>query len=179
MSESPQTYSTSHLRRQREAHAKADGYGRHRHLYLHDTMRRAAAKLGVAPTWLDYGCGKGGFIEEIRPLDLFASIEGYDPAVDAFRARPEGCFDLVTCLDVLDTVEPVFTAAVLEHIAGFTGGIALFDCLTRPTPGTRLRAHPPFYWTHLIRQHMEVTENRVEFPGLEGFERVVIEAKVR
>lgn len=174
-----QTYSPAHLRRQREAHANADGYGRHRHLYLHDRIRRLATTLGAAPSWLDYGCGKGGFIEEIRPLGLFASIEGHDPGMEAFRTRPEGRFDLVTCLDVLDTVEPVFTAAVLDDIAGFTGGIALFDCLTRPKPGTKLRAHPPFYWTHLIRQHMEVTESRVEFPGMDGFERVVIEAKVR
>jgi len=35
-----QTHSSGHIRRQREAHARSDGYGRHQHLYLHDTMRR-------------------------------------------------------------------------------------------------------------------------------------------
>jgi len=171
----PQTFSGSHIRRQREAHAKADGYGRHRHLYLHDTLRRLARQLD-ARSWLDYGCGKGEFIEQIRPLDLFATIAGYDPAVDAFAARPEGRFDVVTCLDVLDIVEPRFLAALLDDVAGFTAGLAVFDMLTRPN---RLRPHPPFYWTSLVRQHMDVVESSVEFPGVQDFERVVIVAAPR
>jgi SAM-dependent methyltransferase len=178
-----QTYSTSHIRRQRDAHRRADGYGRHRHLYLHDTMRRLAALLRQANatpslTWLDYGCGKGAFIEEIRALGLFAAIAGYDPAVDAFRARPSGRHDIVTCLDVIDIVEPRFLPDVLMDVAGLTGGIALFDCLTRPKPGT-LRPHPPFYWTYRVSERLAVLESRVEFPGLDGFERVVIVAAPR
>lgn len=184
MSDPPQTYSPAHLRRQRDSHARADGYGRHRHLYLHDRMRQLARDLSRTKpeghlTWLDYGCGKGGFIEEIRPLALFAAIAGHDPAVEAFRARPEGRYDLVTCLDVIDVIEPGFLGAVLEDVAAFTGGLALFDCLTRPKPGATVKPHPPFYWSHLVRQHLDVVETKVEFPGMDGFERAVILATPR
>ena len=52
-------------------------------------------------------------MEQIRPLDMFETIVGYDPAVDAFRLRSEGHFDLVTCLDVLDVTETRFQGAVI------------------------------------------------------------------
>ena len=41
-----------------------------------------AAQRGL--TLLDYGCGKGRFIEEMRGLNLFSDIAGYDPAVAIF-----------------------------------------------------------------------------------------------
>lgn len=178
MPDQPQTFSPGHIRRQRQAHANADGYGRHRHLYLHDTMRRLARQL-QARSWLDYGCGKGGFIEQIRPLGLFETIAGYDPAVQAFAARPEGRYDLVSCLHVLDVVEPRFIDVVLDDVASFTGGLAVFDVLTMPKATSALRPHPPFFWTQLIRRHMDMVESNVEFPGLQDFERVIIIASPR
>jgi len=184
MTQPPQTYSSAHIRRQREAHARADGYGRHRHIYLHDTMRRLAAQLRQTRpigelSWLDYGCGKGGFIEQIRPLALFTTIAGYDPAVPAFQARPDGRHDLVTCLDVLDKVETGFVDAVLTDVAAFTSGLAVFDHLTLPKLGSSLRPHPPYYWTQLVRRHMDVVETTTEFPGMQDFERAVIVAAPR
>jgi Methyltransferase domain len=180
---SPRTFSSRHLDRQRIRHARADGYGRHRHLYLHDTVRALASSLAATRpdgvTWLDYGCGKGGFIDEIRALGLFASITGYDPAISTFRARPSGTYDLVTCLDVIDTVEAKYLDAVLRDVAALTACLAVFDCLTRPKAESPLQPHAPFYWTHLVRQHMDVVETRVEFPGMQDFERAVIVAAPR
>ena len=178
------TFSASHLRQQRDAHARSDGYGRHRHLYLHDAMRRLAERLrpgneGGSLSWLDYGCGKGTFIEEIRPLDLFGRIDGYDPAVDKFRARPDQRFDLVTCLDVLDITEKRFVGNLVGDVARVTAGVALFDVLTRPKPGGTLRPHAPFFWSHLVSQGMTVLDTRVEFAGLDGFERALVLAAPR
>jgi hypothetical protein len=173
------TLSTSHLRQQREAHRRADNYGRHRHLYLHDTMRRLAGTLremapGAVPTWLDYGCGKGEFIAQITALGLFTSITGHDPAVGCFSTRPSAQFDLVTCLDVLDIVEPQCLDAVLADVAQFTSRLALFDCLTRPKPESGLRPHAPFYWTMVVARRLHVVETWTAFPGIHGFERVLI-----
>lgn len=147
-------------------------------------MRRLAGRLRQDQldrplTWLDYGCGKGGFIEQIRPFDLFATITGYDPAVPAFQDRPEGRYDLVTCLHVLDVVEPRFLDATMDDIARFIGGLAVFDVLTRPKAVSGLRPHPPFYWTQLVRRHLDVVESNVEFAGMQDFERVVIVAAPR
>jgi hypothetical protein len=177
-----QTYTRSHVERQQTAHARADGYGRHRHLYLHGTLQRVAQDLRSAAggsgtlAWLDYGCGKGNFIGEVKSLALFDTMTGYDPAVHAYRQRPAGTFDAVTCLDVLDIVEPRFLDAVLDDIAQLTAGFAVIDCLTRPKPGGALRPHPPFFWAHLVKRHMNVVNTTVEFPGMTGFERVIITA---
>ena len=113
-------------------------------------------------------------MEQIRPLDMFETIVGYDPAVDAFRLRSEGHFDLVTCLDVLDVTETRFQGAVIADVAELTNGIAAFDCLTKPKPESLLHPHAPFYWAHMVRQHMDVLETRTEFPSMVGFERVIL-----
>ena len=182
--ENGEMYSSAHLIRQQRSHVLADEYGRHRHLYLHDTIRRIATGLrrggrSEGLSWLDYGCGKGGFIEEIRGLGLFTTIRGYDPAVPAFADRPEGRFDLVTCLDVLDVVEPQFLGNVLGDVAGFTDGLGLFDVLTRPKAGSGLRPHPPFYWSGLVGRYMDVVDVKTEYPGMDSFERALVQASPR
>ena len=174
------TYSRAQVRRFREAH-KVEEYGRHRHLYLHEKMKLLARQLRAARpaaslSWLDYGCGKGGFIEQIRPLGLFDVIGGFDPAVPAFEARPTGRYDLVTCLHVLDVVEPRFLPAVLSDICDLTASLALFDVMTKPK-GQWLKPHPPYYWTSLVRQHMPVRDFWVEYGGMAGYERVLILAE--
>lgn len=179
MTDERQTYTAAHLRRQRDAHRHSDGYGRHRHVYLQSRLQRLARDMSPGSdqaglSWLDFGCGKGTFIEQIRPLGLFERIAGYDPAVDEFHMVPEGRFDLVTCLDVLDIAEARFIPAILSAIAETTQTVALFDCLTRPRPGSTMRPHPPFHWAHLVSQAMKVLDTVVEFPGMEGFERVLI-----
>ncbi|HLG88965.1 MAG TPA: methyltransferase domain-containing protein [Alphaproteobacteria bacterium] len=175
------TFTEAHIKRQRRSHAEADGYGRHRHLYLQNPMVELATEIarqqGRTPAWLDYGCGKGGFIEEIRKLGVFGEIVGWDPAVDAFKVKPEGKFDIVTCLDVLDAIEPNFTEAVIVDVARATAGVAIFDVLTRPKATSKLKPHPPFYWTHIVGRAMRVLKSRVEFPGMDSFERVVIFAE--
>lgn len=170
------TFSLARLRRQRQAHSQSDGYGQHRHLYLHGAMHRLATQVGVE-SWLDYGCGKGGFIEQVRPMGLFAVISGYDPAVGKFQARPTERHDLVTCLDVLDVVEPRFRGAVLDDINSLTGKIAVIDVMTLPKVTRSLPPHPPFYWVNLIRPYMEVVDTLVEYAGVQDFERVIITAK--
>jgi hypothetical protein len=110
---------------------------------------------------------------------LFGSATGYDPAVHEFRGRLAGPYDVVTCLDVLDIVEPRFLDAVLADIAGLTAGLAVIDCLTRPKPGGVLKPHPAFYWTLQIQRHMRVVETSREFPAPDGFERAVIIATSR
>jgi SAM-dependent methyltransferase len=175
------TFTEAHLKRHRRTHAEADGYGRHRHLYLQDPIRELAAEItrkeGRAPSWFDYGCGKGTFIEEMRKLAVFGAVAGWDPAVDAFKTMPEGKFDIVTCLDVIDVVEPDFIDAVVSDVARATAGIAIFDVLTKPKATSKLKPHPPFYWTHIVGRTMRVLKSRVEFAGMDSFERVVIFAE--
>jgi hypothetical protein len=175
------TFSDTHLRRLRTQHAKSDDYGRHRHLYLHDTMRGLAATIGAAKgeraTLFDYGCGKGRFLEEMRRLDVFGDSAGYDPAAPGFQTLPSGRYDLVTCLDVLDAAEGHFVDAVIEEVARITANTAVFDCLTKPAPKSGFKPHPPFYWIELVAKRMSVLKTEMHFLGLAGHERAVIIAK--
>jgi SAM-dependent methyltransferase len=177
----PGTFSRDHLEEQRRAHAVSDGYGRHHHFYLDEVMRDLATRAGGIGevTWLDYGCGKGTFIERVRPLGLFSAIAGFDPAVAEFAARPVVPADVVTCLDVLDTVEPQYREAVLREIAGVTRHFAVFDCVTRPKRGGRLLRLAPGFWAKFVGRVFDVVEQRVEYAGMEGLERVVLVAAPR
>jgi hypothetical protein len=176
------TYTDEHARRLRAKHAQSDDYGRHRHLYLHDAMRSLAvsvARAGQKPTLLDYGCGKGQFIEEMRKLDIFGDIAGFDPGYAAFQTLPHGRFDIVSCLDVLDAAEKRFLDAIVSDVALRTAKVALFDCLTKPLPKSGFIPRPPHYWYERIKKTMEIAGMTIHFPGMDGFERAVILAKPR
>lgn len=178
MSASHRTFSNAHVQAQQTRHRMVDGYGRHHHDYLPQRIKAIAGDLATSRPdgvrWLDYGCGKGTFIEQVRPLGLFETITGYDPAVTAFSARPVGPFDLVTCLDVIDIVEPRFRDAVIADVGRLSAGLALFDVMTRPRS---LPPHPPFHWVLQIKRHMHVVETWVEFGGMSGMERALTLAR--
>ncbi len=172
----PVTFSRDHLEGERRAHAASDGYGRHDHHYLDAVMRDVIARAGggSALRWFDYGCGKGRFMERVRPMGLFGEVAGYDPAVPEFAERPSGQWDIVTCLDVLDTVEPQYREAVLREIAGVTRHFAIFDCVTRPKRGGRLLRLAPNFWAKFVGRVLDVVDQRIEYAGMEGLERVVL-----
>lgn len=176
-----QTFSSEHQRRMRRQHTADDGYGRHRHLYLHDTMRRLADDVATAagrrPTVFDYGCGKGRFIEEMAHLRIFAGVSGYDPGFTGYADPPAERFDIVTCLDVLDAAEERFRDAIIADVARLAVHLAIFDCLTRPLPKSGFPPRPPFYWAQLVQRRMRMVKTEMYFLGLDGFERAVIIAR--
>ena len=65
-------------------HRTVDGYGRHRHDYLPPRIASLARSLATERPnglhWLDYGCGKGTFLDEIRPLGLSRASPATIPA---------------------------------------------------------------------------------------------------
>jgi hypothetical protein len=157
------TYSAEWLNRHRETHAKHAVFGTHRHPYLLETLRRLATSVatvaGEPPSLLDYGCGKGIFMREMAGIKLFRYIRGYDPAVEAFKARPAQLYDIVVCLDVLDQLEDEFVEPAISDVAQFTGRIALFDVITRQTPAlAHLNPRTAQSWREIIVRYMRVDE---------------------
>jgi len=82
-------------------------------------------KLGKFHTWmdawkpsslLDYGCGKGHVLADIRDQYKNTLCEGYDPAVKLFEGLPNKTYDCVFSNDVLEHIEPNYVEEVLEHI---------------------------------------------------------------
>lgn len=68
-------------------------------------------------TLLDYGCGKGRQYSE-RELDKHWGVDVacYDPGVPEFSVLPDGKFDGVICVDVLEHVPEYAIEEVLENI---------------------------------------------------------------
>lgn len=162
MIRSIRTYSDDYLRRHRTTHAKHPEFGTHRHPYLHATMARLAAEAGPLASLLDYGCGKGAFLAEMRRLGLFSEVAGTDPAVATFRARPDRRFDVVSCLDILDQIEERFVAAVIEDVAQFTAGVAVFSVITRQSPAfAHLKPRSALAWRQVIERQMRVVTTEI------------------
>lgn len=80
------------------------------------------------PRVLDYGCGQCTLSQALPhiPFDL------YDPCIERYAEPPRGPYDLVTCTDVLEHIEPECLTAVLADIARLSSKIAFFQIATGP-----------------------------------------------
>ena len=65
---------------------------------------------------LDYGCGKGFILANLRERYPNTKCEGYDPAVKIYNKKFYSPYDCVFSNDVLEHIEPIFLKDVLEHI---------------------------------------------------------------
>ncbi len=84
-----------------------------------------------ASTLLDYGCGSMQNLAKVLRPRRQVSYRGYDPAVPDFSEAPEPA-DLVTCIDVLEHIEPDCLDDVLSHLALLTEGHGFFTIHTGP-----------------------------------------------
>lgn len=186
MNDPIRTISDEWLARHRDTHQRHPAFGTHRHPYLLDTIGGIAARLTGAekPSLLDYGCGKGSFLDEMARTGWFRAVRGYDPAVEAFAVRPRQSYDVVLCLDVLDQVEDAFVAAVIADVARFAARIALFDVITVQTPAlAHLQPRSAATWQELIGRGMHLVQSTVRVSSPEEIragacpERVVVLAE--
>lgn len=67
-------------------------------------------------SFLDYGCGKGGLIKELKKLYPNMIVEGYDPGTLEFEKHPENRFNFVSSIDVLEHIEREYIDEVLLDI---------------------------------------------------------------
>lgn len=109
-------------------------------------------------TALDYGCGqetlKGAFPE--------LKWTGYDPGIPELAEKPEGMFDLVTCVDVMEHIEPEYVAEVLQEIADYAKRLVYLYIACAPAndkfmSGPRagqdvhICVQPPAWWEEQVR----------------------------
>lgn len=104
-------------------------------------------------TAYDYGCGKGSLAKAFDELEW---VE-YDPGIPEKSTKQKGRYDLVTCTDVLEHVEPDLLDAVLADLAEATGKVLFLDVACYPTGKTfgegpyigqdlHLIVEPPAWW---------------------------------
>jgi len=88
-------------------------------------------KLGVTEL-LDYGCGKAKLMEALKGrVSQKMLIQAYDPAIPGFSEDPVP-MQMVTCIDVLEHIEPECLNAVLDDLEKVTGLVGFFTICTVP-----------------------------------------------
>lgn len=109
---------------------------------LHENPSYGVASVNVAPLvtniintlgiteMLDYGAGKGRLIDAIEP-DHKMIIELYEPSNPEWSDTPEPR-QFVTCIDVLEHIEPECLDNVLDDLKRVTKQYGLFTIHTGP-----------------------------------------------
>jgi len=118
-----------HLAAYQEMHATRHYGASASELYLED-VARVVRTIGPQSI-MDYGCGRSDLVAHFW-LDGKRRIARYDPAIPAFKDMPEGRFDLVLCLDVLEHVPMYAVDRVLSEVKA-KGDRALFTISTKPS----------------------------------------------
>jgi 2-polyprenyl-3-methyl-5-hydroxy-6-metoxy-1,4-benzoquinol methylase len=85
---------------------------------------------------LDYGCGKGHFIQYAKENMPGLRVEGFDVASDQYAVLPSGKFDVVVCLDVMEHVEFGALSNVLGEIRDRTGEVFICSVANYPAGKT-------------------------------------------
>jgi len=105
--------SPSYLAEQVILHASPRGYGG-RGAKWAEMVRHLMTKYRVSSV-LDYGCGQGTLVAELRRKARGVRFSEYDPAIPS-KAQLPSFADLVVCTDVLEHIEHDKLDAVLAHV---------------------------------------------------------------
>lgn len=116
----------------REMHANAHFSGVSIYAYCDEIEE--LVKTSGAKTLLDYGSGKGRQYVEGRIHELWGGIMPtlYDPAVAGIDTPPDGQFDGVFCIDVLEHIPEDELDATLGEINGYARKWAFFSICCEP-----------------------------------------------
>lgn len=132
---------------------------------LHENPNYGVASVQYAPTvadilkqtgaqeLLDYGAGKGRLGETLKTLmPNPPMIRHYDPARPEWSATPQPA-PFVTCIDVLEHIEPELLDNVLDDLRRVTAGVGFFTVHTGPAikvladgRNAHLIQEPPAWW---------------------------------
>lgn len=105
--------SPAYLKTQQQLHSSPRGYGGKGGKWANTVI--ALIDAFDAGSVLDYGCGKGQLVRDLRDKKVSIRLSEYDPAITGKDAEPLFA-DLVTITDVLEHVEPEYLNNVLEHV---------------------------------------------------------------
>jgi hypothetical protein len=118
---------------------------------------------------LDYGAGKGRLAMALdEMLEQPLKIHHYEPAIPEWSEMPAPC-QFVTCIDVLEHIEPTLLDNVLDDLKRVTAHVGVFTVHTGPAAKVLLdgrNAHliqqPPAWWLPKFLDRFELAQfNRV------------------
>jgi hypothetical protein len=142
---------------------------------LHEDPEYGIASVAAAPViaqviqtfgateLLDYGAGKGRLGQALRQyVKRPVTVHHYDPAIPEWSASPAPC-SLVTCIDVLEHIEPHLLDNVLDDLQRVTLRHGVFSVHTQPAvkvlPDGRnahLTQQPPQWWLPKLMERFEL-----------------------
>jgi len=115
-----------------------------------------------ARSLLDYGCGSKRSLLSALKLPEEVVYEGYDPAVPEYAENPCPA-ELVTCIDVLEHIEPSLLDNVLDHLADLCDPLGFFTVHTGPAVkvlsdgrNAHLTQEGPDWWLPRFKKRFEV-----------------------
>lgn len=91
----------------------------------YNLVERFLARVKPA-SLLDFGCGHGALLHEIKRNYPDIDVVGYDPGNPSFSELPSRQFDVVVSTDALEHVEPIFLDSTLLNLSNLIGGLAFF-----------------------------------------------------
>lgn len=141
---------------------------------LHENPRYGVASLAFAPlvssllrvggcqSLSDYGAGKCNLKMALGLKDGGAiAYYPYDPAFPEYG--PPRDAELVTCIDVLEHVEPDMLDALLDELSGLTRKLALLTVHTGPAKkslsdgrNAHIIQQPPSWWLQRFAKRFEI-----------------------
>ena len=119
---------------------------------------------------LDYGCGKGGTIEWLRELMPKIDITGYDVGTTEFALTPEGAYDAIYSIDVLEHTTQDTVDAVLNQLYEWSVPRAEWCLIIDTTPAKKrfpdgTNAHTllqaPQQWADRVAQWLSIQQIRL------------------
>jgi hypothetical protein len=159
--------------------------------HLHENPEYGVASVEYAPLVakiiestrsteiLDYGAGKGRLAIALRELLARPlTVHHYDPAIPQWSLPPAPC-EFVTCIDVLEHIEPHLLDNVLDDLKRLVTGVGVFTVHMYPAikvlPDGRnahLIQQPPSWWLPRFLERFDlVTFNRMPQGFWVGVER--------
>jgi hypothetical protein len=130
--------------------------------------------------FLDYGAGKGrlAFAVENR-LDVPLTVHHYEPAIREWASPPQPC-RFVTCIDVLEHIEPGRLDDVLDDLKRVVAERGLFTVHTEPADkmlpdgrNAHLIQQPPEWWLPRFLERFDI----VDFKRMKLGFYVIVERK--
>lgn len=156
--------SDQYAKENQRQHEMDNGYGVRGYKHLPDVLHLAEREGCL--TVLDYGCGAGTLAakaKKISPLKFF----NYDPGRAEFSAKPEPV-DLVVCTDVLEHIEPVCLADVIQDLVRLADKAIYLQIATRPAGrilsdgrNAHLIVRDPYFWFDTLRLWFDITDFKV------------------
>jgi len=118
-------------------------------------------RAGNCSSLSDYGAGKCKLWEAVAPAAPGVEYRPYDPAFPGYGPPRPG--DLVTCIDVLEHIEPNRLDAVLDELRSITCRLGLFTVHTGPAKkvlsdgrNAHLTQQPPQWWRERFESRFDV-----------------------